>query len=144
MWWNDCVRACDKNVQRTDRMGIGSCTITMPSPHTHTHSLECPAVFGKKQNGGWWLCSTTHPHPLLTQPHSLWLCFVPMGEAGFERKAFCWCCWHLWELLVALTAFPLKIFGNVSSIGSSTGITASCHRGSTLNGTIVSYFLWIL
>jgi hypothetical protein len=37
-----------------------------------------------------------------------------------------------------LTAFPLKFFSNVSSSGSSTGIAASCQRGSTLKGTEVS------
>jgi hypothetical protein len=33
-----------------------------------------------------------------------------------------------------LTAFPLNILDNVSSSGSSTGITASSHRGSTFEG----------
>ena len=41
-------------------------------------------------------------------------------------------CWR------PLTAFLLKILDNVSSSGSSAGITASNHRGSTLEGTEVS------
>ena len=37
-----------------------------------------------------------------------------------------------------LTAFPLKILDNVSSIGSGGGIAASSRRGSTSKGTKVS------
>jgi len=37
-----------------------------------------------------------------------------------------------------LTAFPLKILDNVSSIGSGARIVASSHRGSTSKGTKVS------
>jgi hypothetical protein len=47
-----------------------------------------------------------------------------------------------------LTAFLLKILGNVASSGSIAGIAASSHRGSTLKGTKVSnlyeYFKYIL
>ena len=46
-----------------------------------------------------------------------------------------------------LTAFPLKILDNVSSIGSGAGIAASSRRGSTSKGTKVSnlykYFKYI-
>ena len=41
---------------------------------------------------------------------------------------------HWWPL----TAFLLRILDNVSSSGSSTGIAASSHRGSTMKGTEVS------
>lgn len=41
---------------------------------------------------------------------------------------------HLWPL----RAFLLKILDNVSSNGSSAGIAAFSHRGSTLKGTKVS------
>jgi len=37
-----------------------------------------------------------------------------------------------------LTAFPLKILDNVSSIGSGDGIPASSRKGSTSKGTKVS------
>ena len=40
----------------------------------------------------------------------------------------------------SLTAFPLKILDNVSSIGSGAGIAASSRRGSTSKGTKVSNF----
>ena len=43
---------------------------------------------------------------------------------------------HWWPL----TAFPLKILDNVYSIGSSNGIAASSHRGSTLKGFLYEYF----
>jgi hypothetical protein len=42
---------------------------------------------------------------------------------------------NLWR---PLTAFPLTILDKVSSRGSTAGIAASSHRGSTLKGTKVS------
>jgi len=83
--WNDCMRAYNENIQRSGRMGIGSCTMTMPPPPTQPWASSS---FWQKTK--WLLCTTT---PLLTRPRSLWLCFVSTGEAGFERKVFRWCCW---------------------------------------------------
>jgi len=63
--------------------------------------------------------------------------FVPRDESGFERE-----CLPMQRIndnrWRPLTAFPLKILDIVSSSGSSTGITVSSHRGSTLEGTKVS------
>jgi hypothetical protein len=70
------------------------------------HSLERPAFFLAKNNGG-----SVPPPPLgggggTTWPHSLWLCFVSTGEAGFERKAFRWRCWGS----VIITSGPWQYF----------------------------------
>jgi len=39
----------------------------------------------------------------------------------------------------SLTAFPLKTVDNVCSNGSSVGLTAFSHRGSTLKGTKLKF-----
>ena len=109
------MRAYNENIQRSGRMGIGSCTITLLLPGSSSscdfsckssnHPLDqflphfsfssfnlvyklTSSSFWQKTK--WLLCTTT---PLLTRPRSLWLCFVSTGEAGFERKVFRWCCW---------------------------------------------------
>jgi len=51
------------------------------------HSLECAAVFGKKQHDGYPSSS------LFTRPCTMRLFPVPSYEMPDERERFCWCQW---------------------------------------------------
>jgi len=58
---------------------------------------------------------------------------LPVDEAGFEREAFADVTEVQQESLAALDSITLNILDNVSS----SGTTASSHRGSTLKGAKV-------
>jgi hypothetical protein len=75
------LRTCDENVQKSDTVGIGSCTMTMPPP---TQPLSVQQFFAKNQNDGCVPPPHTHPTSLLAT-----FFFVPTDAAGFAREAFC-------------------------------------------------------
>jgi len=138
MCWNDRVKACDENVQESGRVGISSCTTTMPPPTQ-------PSAFSSFWlETKWWLCLTPPTH--LTLLLATFFCThrwsrIWKGGILLILQRLNENCWR------PLTAFPLKILDNFSSSGSSAGITASSHRGSTLKGTRVTnsykYFKYI-
>ena len=137
MCWNNCKRVYYENNQKSGRMGIGSCTMTMPLPTQPSASSS----FWLKTK--WSLCPTF----LLTQSRLLWLFYTHRWSRIWNRGVLLMSQRfnenHWWPL----TAFPLKILDSVSSIGSRAGFAASSRRGCTSNGTKVSnlhkYFKWI-
>ena len=66
------MRACDKIIQKSGTVGIGSCTVTA-SVHT---ALSVQQFLAKKK-----MSHHSYSH-LVTF-------FVAMDEAGFEMEAFC-------------------------------------------------------
>jgi hypothetical protein len=78
------TRVRDENVQKSGRVGIGSCTMTKP-PSTWPW-MSC-SFWPKTQ---WWFCPPpphTHQTSLLATSFS-----VLTDEAGIEEEAFSWCC----------------------------------------------------
>ena len=117
MCWNDWVTACNENVQKSGRVGIGSCTMTMPW-RTQPWASSPPQY------------SPDHAPGDFIYSHG-WI-RIWKGSVLLKLQRFSENHWP------PLTAFPLKILDIVSSSGSSAGVAASSHRGSTLKGTKVS------
>jgi hypothetical protein len=103
MCWKDCMRACDKNIQKSNRMGIGSCTMTVPL-------LTQPWVsssFWLKENGG-----GSSPH---TCPTSLCGFFLfPWMKHDMKGRRFVDVAGVQRELLVALDSICFEDFRRCS------------------------------
>ena len=79
--------------------------------------------------------SHCHPHPPTRLTSLLATSFCSQGWIWIWKRGIL-LTWQRFSEnhLQYVTAFPLKVLDNVSSIGSSAWITASSHRGSTLKG----------
>jgi hypothetical protein len=122
MCWKNCVRECDENIQKSGRVGIGSCTMTMPPPNTTAFSTQQCLAKNEK---------VVVSHPLYSPdlaPYDFFFCnhgwsrIWKVGALPTLRRFIK----NRWQ---SLTEFPLKILDNVSSSGSRVGIAHPVTEG---------------
>ena len=124
---NDCMRTCDENVQKSGRMGTGSCNMTMPPP---TQPIKSSSFWPNK------MVVVSPPHSPDIPSCDFFL--SSRMKQDLKGRHFANIEKVQQELLVALDSIPLKILDNVTSSGSSARIAASSYRASTWKGTKVS------